>query len=476
MRAAIVAVFLSLTLAVGAQKNVLSTPIEARVLSDVYHSKDDSLDVLMPQIADLALRAYLGEYRALVNYAAANNASNYATYMKCSDKALSCVAEHKYAHTLTSNLLIHRCMVELSNGNFLTGGLQFWKSYRAYSKAESAYANYDGQLMLRGIFNILLSQIPAKWQRLAGFFGFGKGDLDLGFQQIIQYRDIVKDVPGLCDEALIISFANIFLAHEEILAEELTRAMSQSHSPIVVFSYVLSLGRQQKGAEATELLEKLPTEMYRNFPLLYHQKAKFALRRGDLDHAIFYADKFFNTYKGTTCHSDALLMKAYAHLLKGNATEAQTLADQCAAMTASDDIDERTQAEAQQVATTDATLLRSRMAFEYGDFVRARDILADFAPKSENKIEYHFRFGRAEEKLGNTSAALKHYDQTIALAADDKRYFGPYAAIYAAKIKIAANDYASARAYIAKAQTLNTGEYSKEIEQRISIALSVMGE
>ena len=455
--------------ALRAQENILSAGACGQTLAATYSLDESKYTTNLNLVTDKALAAYMAEYWALMKYTSANNKQNYKIYMQKSDDALDAVDDHKYGYCLRSNILIHRCLVDMSEGNMVSGGIQFWKSYRAFKNGEEKYPNYDGQLMLRGLYNILLSQIPDKWRGLAGFFGFGKGDLKKGFEQISAYREKVKDKVGICEESLVVSFANFFLSQEQTVSAEMATAMKSSKSPIVLYAYLLSMGRKQRGAEADELLATIDKSIYNTFPLLYQQKSKFALRRLDADNCILYADKFIQLYKGVACLNDAYLLKAYACLLKGDRQQAMQLAAKCASMSASSDVDKRTLADAKRMGETEVEMLKARMMFEYGDFKESRNILASMTPKASEIVEYHFRIGRAEDMMNNLAAAEKAYQQVIALTANDKRYFGPYAAVYLAEIKMKVGNKTAAKELLAKAKSMNNGEFAKEIEQRIAI-------
>ena len=114
-------------------------------------------------------------------------------------------------------------------------------------------------------------------------------------------------------------------------------------------------------------------------------------------------------------------------------------------------------------------MLRARLQFEYGRFERSLQTLKSFSPTKADEAEYNFRMARAEDRLGNPSAAIGLYDATIARSAGSKRYFGPYAAVHAADICLARGDRRGAMGYLAKARQMNNGEYKKELDQRIEL-------
>ena len=452
-----------------AQSNVLSEPNHSAVLAAIYNYDNEAYAKLLPNVTDKAIAAYLAEYQALMIYTAANSEANYRTYIKASDAALNAVEEHQYEPTLTSNLQLHRCLVELSNGSMFGGGVQFWKSYKSFKRGEQTLKNYDGQLMLRAIFDILLSQVPEKWKGLAGLFGFGDGNLTQGFAEIDQYHQKVKNVPGLNEESLLLTFANIFLSHEQRISDAQRTELRSSKAPVVTYAYLLSCGRKCMGAEADDVLNNLDAHTYQVFPLMYHQRAKYALRRLDTANAKHYANNFIAAYTGFSCRNDAPLIKAYAFLLEDNKVEAQKHAKTAMTTPYRSDVDKRTYRDAEIFEQMHPTLVKARFQFEYGNFEASLSTLNAFVPTTTHALEHAFRTARAKEMLGHTDEALRWYDKSISLAADSKRYFGPYAAVYAADIMLKRGNKDAAKRYVAVARKLNNGEFSKEIDQRCSL-------
>ncbi|MDO4461216.1 MAG: hypothetical protein Q4C30_01780 [Bacteroidia bacterium] len=441
----------------------------SKALYDVFHLDEQSFNNSITKVHDKAMVAYLKEYKAMLDYAAENMPSRYEKYMEASDFALSKVTKHKYAENLRANLLLHRCLVEMSCGNMITSGIQFYKSFKAFRAGEKKYKEYEGQLMLRGIFNIILSQVPEKWKSLAGFF-FDKGDLQQGFKEINTYRNIMVGVPGAYEESLLLSFANLFLSHEQRLDSDLAQKMSSSTSPAVMYVYILSNGRKQRGAVAEAALDSIPGYMFERYPLLIHQLSKYALRRLDADECIKQADRFIKVYRGVACLNDAYLMKAYAYALKGDYKKRREMAMETIRLSSDFDIDERSRDDARRIMDTlDVTLLKSRLHFEYGNYKESRAALVGYVPQKGDEIEYHFRMGRCSDMLGEKNLAKQYYRKTVQLAAKDVQFYGPYAAIYMADLFIAEGNKTEAMKWLLKSKELNDGEHSKEIDQRIAV-------
>lgn len=463
--------FIFCTGIIHAQRSALAEKPVSRALYEVYQLDKAAFTRELAKVDNPVMASYLREYWHLMEYASENTPSGYDAYMKASDDALSKASKHKYSENIKANILLHRCLVEMSCGNMITSGIQFYKSFKAFRTGEKKYPNYEGQMMLRGIFNIILSQVPEKWKSLAGFF-FDKGDLQKGFVQINTYRTLMLDVPGAYEESLLLSFANLFLSHEQRLDDDLAFKMRNSTSPAVLYVYVLSNGRKQKGKQADEVLNSIPSHYYDQYPLLIHQLSKYALRRLEPEECIKQADRFLNRYQGVACRNDAYLMKAFAYALMGDAKKRREQAELCVQMTAGGDIDERTHNEAQRIIDRlDVTLLRARLRFEYGAFDECWEILKNYTPDERDEIEYNFRMARCNDMLGNIQDAKRFYNRTIELGQNDLQYYAPYAAIYMADLAINANNREEAKKLLLQAKVLNNGEHSKEIDQRIAVTM-----
>lgn len=469
LRAVVAFLSLLLTLPASARGGgLLSDSAYARAFADVYKIDNAAFERSVGRVSNRARAAFLREYMALMNYTAANSRENYDAYFRASDAAFDAADGSEFEANLLCQLHIHKCLVYLYDGSLLSGGIQFWKSYRQFKAAEDKYPAYDGQLPLRGLYNILLAQIPEKWKSLKGLLGLGEGDTAAGLRQIEAHRQRVGRTPGFADEALLFSFANMFFSHEQVLADTLLLAIRANETPVVRYAYVLSRGRVQDGAAASEALAA-SEEMARRFPLLYHQMGKYALRRLQPDETLRRASQFLSTYKGSSNRNWACLEMAYAYRLRGDNDSARRMVDRCLAIEPRFDIDKRARAEAALAMGLSVDMLRARLLFEYGRFAQSLEALRSFRPVEAEAAEHAFRTARAEDKLGDADEALRQYDRAIKLAAASTRYFAPYAAVHAADICMAKGDRAAALRYLATARSLNNGEYKKELDQRIEL-------
>ncbi|MBQ3634883.1 MAG: hypothetical protein II951_04620 [Bacteroidales bacterium] len=473
----LVAVLLIVTASCGearAERVIFADEASQKAFADVYAVDNESFKRDIVHVKDEAKASFLKEYMALMNYTAANSKANYDAYIAASDKAFDDAEKSRYAENLTCQLHIHKCMVYMYSGSMVSGGIQFWKSYRAFKTAETKYPGYEGQMSFRGIYNVLFSQIPEKWKTLKGLLGLPDGNLTLGFRQIEQYRQSVLGLEGVSDEALVFSFANMFFSHDQDLTAELVKVIKGNQTAVVRYAYILSCGQRQMGTEAERVLDETEEVTMDRFPLLYHQRAKYALRRLDTEATLKWSHRFLGAYAGVSNKNNAYLQMGYAYLLSGDRLKAKEMADKCIAIKSDFDIDKRSHDEAARLMACDVRMLRARLQFEYGDFEKSLETLHSFEPRAGDELEHIFRLARGEEKIGEEQKALTDYDRVIALSENSTRYFGPYSCIYAADISLKRGDKKRAQMYVEVAKRLNNGEYKKELDQRIELTERVI--
>ena len=117
----------------------------------------------------------------------------------------------------------------------------------------------------------------------------------------------------------------------------------------------------------------------------------------------------------------------------------------------------------------DPLLLKSRLLFDSGMFQDAALVLENNSSliAGNSQLEYHYRLGRCYQYLKDTNKALFEYSIAIRLGSDNNRYFGPYAALYAAAICLDSNDLSQFNYFLNKASELNNGEYENSISMEI---------
>ncbi len=413
---------------------------------------------------------YLKQYKHFLNYLANDNQANYEAFNLAHSQAMEALPTKDLAWYLvfSSNMLLQKSLVEFSRGNHFQGAMVLYRSHKAFREIEPNSSNMLWQLKLRGIFNILWDRIPDHLRFFSNLAGL-KGDYYMGIRQLVAYNDKTT-APGLADESKIILLYvhQLFQQDNEDLVELFEEAMAENHPPLTIFLYSGILSRMNHGAKALDALQNVPKSTMTRFPLLQYQYARLLLNAGKIDLSKSEMTQFLKQYKGDSFTNDAYLQMSRICYLKGETDQAAEWSLKCLAhQPAVTAIDRQAVDESRQFNQWQPSLLLARLYFDHGDYEKAQEWASKPINLPQAKIEQEYRKGRIAHKKGNLAAAVQFYNRAITLAGKDTKYYGPYAALFCAEIKIATQEYQEANRYLTMARKLNTGEYKQDIEYRI---------
>lgn len=446
----------------------------AEALAAMYRFDFNTVDALLLSIEKdnptLQALPYLKQYRHFLAYLANDQQSHYEAFTQAHEKAMAALSNDAEGWHLIfgSNMLLQKSLVEFSRGNNFQGSLSLYKAHKVFREIEPHPGNITWQLKLRAIFNILWDRVPDNMRFFSNLAGC-KGDYYMGIRQLVAYHDKLE-TPGLIDEAKVVLLYvhQLFQQDNEDVVELFDEYQGYSASPLTNFLYSTILIKLNKGQKALELLQTIPQIYHQRFPLLQYQYARLLLNAGFISQAKAEMEVFIKTYKGNTFYNDACLQMSRACFLNADNNEAAEWSLKCfnrqPTYTA---IDRQAVDECRQFNLWDASLLRARLLFDHGNYEKAQEWASKPVSSPQAKLEQSYRKGRIAHKRGNLPVALQHYNQAILLANKDARYYGPYAALFCAEIKILSNDHQEASRYLAVARKLNNGHYRQDVERKI---------
>jgi hypothetical protein len=368
-------------------------------------------------------------------------------------------------------LLIQQSLLYWNKNESSSGARSFYKAHRLFRKLNKD--DYPQEyLKLEALFHIFLSQIPEQFQFWASLFGL-EGDLETGFRLLKVHNQNCQNKTGLYCEALVLKTYCLlkFGTPDNQLINELILQAKEQQSPLLSF-IVSSLSiKNRMGDEGLDFINSIDKTSFEYFPLLTYMKGRLLLNQLDSS-SIITLQQFTTSYQGQSFKTDALLRQAWWWHLQNNKTQRDTLIQQVSSQTKlPTSNDKQAKKEIRSLSDKPINLLKSRLLYDGGNYKTAYQVLNPANPltlDTYNLPEYHYRLGRINTELNNTNEALTHFNNTIELSADDTRYFGPYAAIEAAKIKYKQQDTILAHKYLQQAQQLNNGEYKQDIARTIA--------
>ncbi len=413
---------------------------------------------------------YLKQYKSFIIYLANDSQANYEAFIKIHEKSTDQLRSkpEDWHYILSSNMLLQKSMVEFSRGNQFQGALALYRAHSAFREIESNNDNNLWHLKLRGIFNVLWDRIPDNWRFVSNLAGM-KGDYHMGIRQLVGYHDGMN-LKGLDQESkiILIYVHKLFQHDNEDLVQLMEESATEDYSPITQFLYSDVLIKMNHGQKALEMHQSVTQQSKEHFPLLQYQYAKLLAAASLNALAKNEMHQFINHYRGESFKPDSYLQMSRICFLEGETDEAAEWSLKCIALkTPLSTIDRQAVAECRLYNQWQPTLLRARLYFDFGDYEKAKEWASKPITFAAAKIEQQYRKGRIAHKMGNLQEAIDLYETTIALSAKETRYYGPYAALYCAEIKIAAKEYKAADQYLTTARKLNNGEYQQDIEYKI---------
>lgn len=434
-------------------------------LSDLYASHQNSKFNLSAEES-----SYLGAYSQFLDFIK-DEQKDHITLFEEEIAALENLSESNTSQRdlMLINLQVQQGLLRLMNDDRLEGVYRIYKSYNAFELLDSSRYNALEFKKLKAMFLIFADQVESGNSFVSWLFGI-EGNEELGFRQLKAYLKEVKPFEGLYIEGLVL-FAYCKLKFSDLNDREFKWLLSEAgnfKSPLLTFVVLQNGIKLHYPKDELLSLLNMDEQKWLHFPLLYYLKGRILLDalngEGELD-----LNRFLAQYQGNSYKTDALLRLArFKHIqgLNHQRDSLLTLIDQATALPTS--MDRQADNEYLFLQERPLALSKARFLFDGGQYKKARMALEDATLDNYTafyQVEWWYRLGRIEHKLLNTSAALEAYNKVIQLSDDDKRYYGPYAALFSARLVL--NNKVKANAYLEKARELNTGEYKRDITLEI---------
>lgn len=409
---------------------------------------------IIAQKDQLASQNYIGNFSALLSQ-----------LQKCKS--------HPQQYAFISEMYLQKSLVQFQANNMFSALSSFSSAYSYYKKSISTNPGLVCNNKLKAIYNLIFSNLPKKHSNIASWFGIS-GDQELGFSLLQQYLNQVKTESGLYSEAILITSYSFlkFNVNESQIQSFLTDYKYEVSSPIQKAIFIQCAFKIKQ----PNLCNVWLNDEGSDFWMLRYLRAKYNLLKQNAA-GISQMNNYLgsNTYSDYKADANSLLSWYYNAVSDTlNYWKYQNQILKLNAFTTSEDKKAKYEAELQVYPSE--TILKGRMLFDIGAFNDALLVL-NSDRSNINKVdslEYHYRIGRCLHYLNRYTEALEQYELAISLAKYNKRYFGPYAALYAAEIEMLLGNSESATTYLNTAKTLNTGEYKSSITTRVGMCLEAL--
>jgi tetratricopeptide (TPR) repeat protein len=332
-----------------------------------------------------------------------------------------------------------------------------------------------------GVIHALVGTIPDNYQWAVKIVGMS-GTIKQGKNEIKKVLDYAANHPEFLfkDETLVMyTFVLLHLSNQPDEAWTVIKnaRMDTQANPLACFTMASVAMHAGQNEEAIKILSKRPTgAQYMPFYYLDYMLGVAKLRRLDSDAGV-YIRRYLDNFKGINYIKDAYQHLAWSCLINTDITGYSYNMQNCKLMGRS--IIEPDQ-EALETAISgeipDITLLKARLLFDGGYYLRAEQLLNKVSSQSfansKEQLEYLYRLGRIYHKQNKTDQALTQYTTTLQQGRSLSYYFACNAALQMGLIYESRKDYINARAYFKECLTLQPAEYKDSLHQKAKAGLN----
>lgn len=374
----------------------------------------------------------------------------------------------QYSLLYLSEISLQRGIMQYVQDNKVAALRLFSKAYSYWQQSEKEYPDLIANLKLKGIFNLLIGNLPMPYADWVSWLG-PEGDTQRGIEALQLYLLHQSLGTGARQEALLyMAFAWLkFSDDQQSVKNFIHQEISYDH-PEFLQSLICRCAFKIR---EPDLCSKwlAATHKVQFAPLIYLQ-GKYATQKGlQVSPELF--NRFLKLSNSESFMADALRYLSWYNLLKNDSAgfyKHQRAIANLQTYPTSEDRQAHYENELDEIP--DVNLLQARLFFDRGDDQKAIACLIEKKPQmlsDKNKLEFYYRLGRCYQMQNRPFKAIEQYNSAISAGEYSTRYFAPYAALYAAKIYLQQGNLEKVNYYLSEASRLNNGEYKFSIRQEI---------
>lgn len=384
-----------------------------------------------------------------------------------------------------AELLIHQATLRFKFREYIKGAANIREAYQLLAENARKYPNFRPNMKSMGMLEVLVGTIPSSYSWATSMLGMS-GSIEGGMKKMLGFVDaenLLIEEELFKEEALFLfAYMQLHVAREKEAAWNRIEPATRDYGQNLLKCYIrASIGMQCKRTdEVIRTLSNRPTG--KDFPPFYfldYLLGQAKLQRGDAN-ADFYLKRFVAKFRGENYFKDAYLKLAWhAHLQGDEEKYKQYILLVKNKGKAQFDEDKQALKEAALTAPL-LPLLRGRLFFDGGYYERAIAEMKQLKPEmlrnEREKVEWHYRMGRAYDEFGNKELALWYYEKAIAEGKSKEWYFAANASIQSGEIYEQKNEIAKAKLSYEAVATMPFTEYRNSLEAKAKAALGRLNE
>lgn len=438
------------------------------------------------QKTDSQNQAYLfvSNYADLVKLLVNTNKSEFENFKtQCSEKISvfeNIATESPIKDAIIAELYFHRSMARIVFNEKIRAAFDLRKAKLLSNLNRKKYPNFDYNLKLSGLLNLITGSIPddLKW---AASLASLSGSIEKGIQEINRYhRSVQNDTLFNCfypeatclKIAVIQTFDPIAKAENRVKAILFDPEIEKEISVNKLLTFVCADFMMKNGMNdhAIEILLSMNfDESFLNFSYIDYLTG-IALQNKMDNRAVTYFFKYVLNTSNENYVKATYQRIAWHYLLNNSSFKYQEYIQNVLKFgLQNSESDNAAIEEANSGIKPNLILLKARLLFDGGYYDKSLEALKQYKTEpivSEKNIEYLYRLARIYDEKGDETTALKYYNTVIAQASNKAWFYAANSCLMAGFMHEIKKENKIALKYYNACLKLNPNKYKTSIHQK----------
>lgn len=429
---------------------------------------------------------YLADYEDCLNLLFNGDPRNYAALKGRLDQRLELVEQgdqnNPWYRFCKANLYLHWALVAMRFNEQFKAASRFRKSFLLLRENSALYPGFGENKVLLGLEQAVAGAIPDNYKWLGSVFGV-KGDINKGVAAIVAYLNAHTDGKAVLHEEAMIYYIYLkfYLLNARETAWKYCNSNAYPEKDNLMRSFIKSnIALNHRKADIAEAIVSKASllQEYPSFPIMYYEHAEAKLMQLDYSCTGLYL-QFLKNYKGGHFVKDSWLKIAWAaYLQQDKKSRDYAIAQVQKTGNAQTDADKQAQKFALKPEWPLPALLEVRLLIDGGLYPKALATIQKIDKQglnTSNLLEYHFRYGRIFEELGQYENALVFYTTTINSGRQRQEYYAARAALQSGFIYESQGKKAAAIARFRDCLSMRDHDAQNAIDQLAKAGLNRLG-
>ncbi|MEA3504970.1 MAG: hypothetical protein U9R32_07215 [Bacteroidota bacterium] len=401
------------------------------------------------------------------------------------EKIKECDADSPYYLYCRGEMYLHWAFTRMKFDQNVKAVWDLNKAYRLFEKNEKKYPGFTPNKITLGLLHALIGTIPDKYTWVAEILSYN-GTIAEGRKEILSAiydAEQREEYQHLKTTAIfILSFIDMNLLKE--IPEETERLFYNEFSerkvlgkPLMLFVYSDFFAKEKKNEKVLNVLKQYrPQKQEYPFYFLVYLRGLANLNKLNLKDAREDFKEYVSDFEGRHYIKSAYQKIAWSYLLEGDTINyyrfIRKVRDNGFCLI---DADKQAKNEFDNKKQPITFLLKSRLLFDGGYFLRALETLengADYCYTDNCTTEMYYRKARIFDELDEAEEAVYWYKKTLDTEGDLSRFFVPNAALKIGQIYERSDQIIKARYYYQKCLDMDGFDYEFSIHNKAKAGMN----